>query len=457
MQLSFLGGVGTVTGSKYLLDTGVYRILVDCGLFQGFKQFRLRNWEALPVAPRSIDAVVLTHAHIDHSGYLPLLVRSGFKGPVLCTPTTRDLCGILLPDAGFLQEQDAAFANRQGFSKHHPALPLYTERDARNALQRLVAVPYGENRELGDGFRLAFRDAGHILGSAIATLRRHRRSVVFSGDLGRPGSPLLPDPATVSRADYLVVESTYGDRRHSDESPEDAIAAVVNRAAGRGGTVLIPAFAVGRTQLILYYLQRLKAARRIPNISIFIDSPMAIEASTLLYRHHKELRLSAAECDELGRAATYVRDVEGSKALDQSQMPKVVISASGMATGGRVLHHLKALAPDPRNAILFAGFQAGGTRGAAMVGGAATVKIHGGPVLVRAEIVNLDMLSAHADSNEIMAWLRQFEAAPRRTFVTHGEPAAADALRHRIEEELGWECRVPDYRETFDLDGKGKS
>lgn len=451
MRLTFLGGVGTVTGSKYLLEIGNQRILVDCGLFQGFKQLRLRNWERLPVSPKSIDAVVLTHAHLDHSGYLPLLARDGFAGPVFCTPTTRDLCGILLPDSGHLQEQDAEFANRHGFSKHRPALPLYTEEDARASLKRLVPLDYNRERDLGNGLKLTFRNAGHILGSAIAVLNAGERSVVFSGDLGRPNSPLLPDPDVISRADYLVVESTYGNRRHDTRDPADLIAEVVNRTAARGGTVLIPAFAVGRTQLILYHLHQLRRAHRIPDLPILIDSPMAIDAGELLYRHRPDHRLSEADCRALGGAATHVRSVEESKAIDRSRVPKVVISASGMATGGRVLHHLKAIAPNERNTILFGGFQAAGTRGAAMVGGAREIKIHGGPVAVRAEVVNLEMLSAHADADEIIAWLGRFTEPPRMTFITHGEPAASDALRLRIEEELRWPCRVPAYRDEVEL------
>lgn len=451
MRLIFLGGVGTVTGSKYLVESGGRRILVDCGLFQGFKQLRLRNWEPLPISPKSIDAVVLTHAHLDHSGYLPLLVRNGFTGPVICTPTTRDLCGILLPDSGHLQEQDAAFANRHGFSKHRPALPLYTQEDARTALRQLVPLDYGKERDLGDGFKLTFRNAAHIIGSAFAVLRQGDTSTVFSGDIGRPNSPLMPDPDIIAHADYLLIESTYGNRRHDTSNPEDLIADVINRTAARGGTVLIPAFAVGRTQLLLYHVHRLKMAHRIPDLPIFIDSPMAIAASDLLYNHRPDHRLSAAECRALENAATHVRDAEESKAIDRSHMPMIVISASGMATGGRVLHHLKVMAPDERNTILFAGFQASGTRGAAMVDGAREVKIHGELVPVRAEVINLEMLSAHADAEEIIGWLKHFTKPPRMTFVTHGEPAAADALRHRIEEELRWPCRVPAYRDDADL------
>jgi metallo-beta-lactamase family protein len=451
MHVTFLGGVGTVTGSKYLMEAAGRRILVDCGLFQGFKQLRLRNWEPLPVDPRTIDMVVLTHAHLDHSGYLPLLVRNGFKGSILCTAATRDLCGILLPDSGHLEEQDAAFANRHGFSKHRPALPLYTEADARAALLRLTPVDYGRERDLGGGVTLTFLYAGHILGAAIVVLSHQGTTIVFSGDLGRPNDPVMRDPEAITGADYLVVESTYGDRKHDPTDPQDLLADVIVRTAARGGTVLIPAFAVGRAQTLLYHLHRLKTAHRIPDLPVFLDSPMAISAGDIFHEHRRDHRLSAAECHEVCGIARHTRSVEESKAIDRNHVPAIIISASGMATGGRVLHHLKIFAPDVRNTVLFAGFQAPGTRGATMLAGASEVKIHGGYVPVRAEMVNLNMLSAHADADEIIGWLRKFERPPRMTFVTHREPSASDVLRHRIKEELAWTCRVPAYRDEAEL------
>jgi len=451
LQLTFLGGVGTVTGSKYLLQAEGKRFFVDCGLFQGFKQLRLRNWAQLPVDPKSIDAVVLTHAHLDHSGYLPLLVKNGFRGQVYCTPATRDLCAILLPDSGHLQEKDAEFANRHGFSKHRPALPLYTLQDAEASLQRFSPVDFQEDKQLAASLRFRFVPAGHILGAAIVELTCGDSKVVFSGDLGRPNSAIVADPTPVREADYLLVESTYGDRKHETADPEDMLAEIVNRTAARGGTVLIPSFAVGRSQLLMYHLHRLKLAKRIPQVPIFLDSPMAVEASELFVKHADEEKLSASEARAICSVARFVVSVEESKAIDRDRTPKIIISASGMATGGRVLHHLKLLAPDARNTVLFAGFQAGGTRGEAMTKGAQTVKIHGSYVPVRAEVDNLHMLSAHADADEIMGWLRGFSAPPKKTFVTHGEPAAADALRHRIEEELGWACFVPEYRDTVQL------
>ncbi len=447
MRITFLGGVGTVTGSKYLIEAGSRRVLIDCGLFQGFKQLRLRNWEPLPVDPRTIDCVVLTHAHLDHTGYLPLLVRNGFKGPVWCTAATCDLCGILLPDSGHLAERDAEFANRHGFSKHHPALPLYTEADARAALPRLSPLDYRREQDLGDGLTLTFRFAGHILGAAVALLSYEGMSILFSGDLGRPNDPVMRAPEIITQSDYLIVESTYGDRKHDARDPQALLADVIKRTAARGGTTVIPAFAVGRVQTVLYYLHRLKSARLMPDLPIFLDSPMAIDASDIFHAHRRDHRLSEAECRDVCGLARLTRSVEESKAIDQSRVPSVIISASGMATGGRVLHHLKAYAPDPRNSVLFAGFQAGGTRGAAMLAGAREIKIHGTQVPVRAEVINLDMLSAHADADETMDWLRKFERPPRTTFVTHGEPAASDALRYRIEHDLGWTCRVPAYRD----------
>jgi metallo-beta-lactamase family protein len=450
-NLSFLGGAGTVTGSKYLVELGERRILVDCGLFQGFKQLRLRNWKPFPVDPAIIDAVLLTHAHIDHSGYLPLLVRDGFAGPVICTEATRDLCEILLSDSGFLQEKEADYANRGGFSKHRPALPLYTQDDAERAMRHFQPVPFEQKHDVAPEMSARFLPAGHILGAAIIELRLENRTIVFSGDLGRPDSPTMVDPTPVKHADYLLVESTYGDRTHDGEDPELALAEVIARTAARGGTVVIPAFAVGRTQILLYHLQRLKAAKRLPDLPVYLDSPMAMDATDIYRRHPGEHRLGADQLRTAFKVARYVRSVEDSKALDQNPYPKVVISASGMATGGRVLHHLKHFAPDARSTVLFSGYQAGGTRGAAMLAGARSIKIHGQHVPVNAEVANLPMLSAHADSDEIMAWLGSFDAPPLMTFVVHGEPAAADILRHRIEEELAWPSAVPEHREQVEL------
>lgn len=426
-------------------------MLVDCGLFQGFKQLRLRNWAPFPVAPASIDAVVLTHGHLDHSGAIPLLAKGGFRGPVLATPPTRDLCAILLPDSGNLQEKDAEFANRHGFSKHKPAQPLYTKDDAEGCLPLFRDVAFDTDHAIAPGLTLRFLVAGHILGAAMALLTWQGRRWLFSGDLGRVADPTMPDPARVEGADLLLVESTYGDRRHDPRDAEEVLAEIIIRTAARSGTVLIPAFAVGRTQSILYHLHRLKATHRIPDLPIFVDSPMATDATALLQRHPRAHRLSPGECRATCGVARYTRSVEESKQIDASPYPKVVISASGMATGGRVLHHIKAFAPDRRNTILFSGFQAGGTRGAQMLSGVPAVKIHGHYVPIEAEVADLPMLSAHADGNGILAWLRGFTHAPAQTYVVHGEPNAADTLRHRIEEELGWPARVPEHGETVDL------
>ncbi len=450
-SLGFYGATNTVTGSKYLLRSGGSKVLVDCGLFQGYKQLRLRNWQAPPIDPASLDAIVLTHAHIDHSGYLPRMVQQGYRGPVYCTGGTAELCALLLPDSGRLQEHDAEYAARRGFSRHRPAQPLYTEKDARIAVESLQPCAWGEDVALADGVTARFHPAGHIIGASSVMVRTEHTSVLFSGDLGRLDDIMMRPPAPREASDVLVIESTYGNRKHDTKPADQALAEVIARTAARGGIVVIPAFAVGRTQAVLLLVDRLKAARRIPDIPVFLDSPMAISATSIFYRQRHNHRLDQAECERMCEGSRYVRDVAGSKALDERKGPMILISASGMATGGRVVHHLKKMAPDPANTILFAGFQAGGTRGAAMLGGAKEIKIHGGYVPVNAEVVSLDMLSAHADADEIIAWLRTCEEAPRRTFVTHGEPTAADALRRRIQDELGWTVSVPSYSDVVKL------
>lgn len=445
LSLSFLGGAGTVTGSKFLVENGRRRFLVDCGLFQGLKDLRLRNWAPFPVPPSSIDAVLLTHAHIDHSGYLPALVRDGFAGKIYCSHASMELCEILLRDSGYLQEKDAEYANRHGFSKHKPALPLYTLKDAETALPHFSPVPFHQPYAVEGGPTIHLRHAGHILGAATIECDWNGIKIVFSGDLGRFNDAMMLDPEPVSNADYLIVESTYGNRHHDQQDPQHTLAEVINRTTARGGTVIIPAFAVGRAQSLLHHLERLSAAGRLTNVPIFLDSPMAISASEMLCTHLDDHRLTAGACIKACDIAHYVREVEESKALTNSPVPKVIISASGMATGGRVLHHLKRYVPDRRSTILFAGFQAAGTRGAAMVAGTDSIKIHGEQVPVRAEVQNLSMLSAHADADEILRWLGGFRAAPRMTFISHGEPEASEALRQRIEGELGWPCTIPQH------------
>ena len=451
-RLQFLGATGTVTGSKYLLQHGATNILIDCGLFQGFKQLRLRNWKALPLVAKKIKAVVLTHAHIDHSGYLPLLVKNGFNGPVYCTLATRDLCKILLPDSGQLQEEEAEYANRHGFSKHRPAAPLYTRADAERCLRLFKPINFDEEVAVADDLALRLRPSGHILGAALVCLSTARLSIVFSGDLGRQNDLIMPAPASIEGADYLVVESTYGNRSHSPADPRDMLADVINRTVQREGVVVIPTFAVGRAQSLLYYLYLLKKTGTIPSaLPVFLNSPMAVDATEIFSNHSGEHRLSAAECEAMCRTPQIITSALESKWLNSRRGPMVILAGSGMATGGRVVHHLKAFAPDPRNIILFSGFQAGGTRGATMLQGAGQVKIHGQYVPIRAEIALIDNISAHADANEIMLWLKQFKTAPQRTFITHGEPSAADALRLRIQDELHWDAYVPDYLEIASL------
>jgi metallo-beta-lactamase family protein len=451
MQLRFLGGTGTVTGSRYLVEHAGRRLLVDCGLFQGLKQLRLRNWAALPVPAASIDAVVLTHAHIDHSGYLPRLLDLGFRGPVYATPATVELCRLLLPDSGHLQEEEARYANRHGFSKHAPALPLYTEDSARLALKHLEACDFGRTFEPLPGFALHYHHAGHILGAASLHLRCGANSILFSGDLGRSDDIVMKPPAPPEAADVVLVESTYGNRWHGMGDPLAKLAEIVSRTAARGGVVVVPAFAVGRAQLLLHLIQRLKAAHRVPDLPVYLNSPMAADVTEIFRRHASEHRLSDEETQAMCAGVKIVNTEAESRALNGLRYPSIIVSASGMATGGRVVHHLKAYAPDARNTILFTGFQAAGTRGAAMLGGATQIRIHGEWIPVRAEIANLDGLSAHADREGLLAWIGALPRAPQHVYVTHGEPEAADALRQAIEVRHHWPCSVPEYLETAEL------
>ncbi|MCB5187539.1 MBL fold metallo-hydrolase [Methylobacillus caricis] len=452
MKISFLGATGTVTGSKYLVSSGERRVLVDCGLFQGLKMLRLKNWARLPVEPASIDAVVLTHAHIDHTGYLPLLVKQGFRGKVYCSEATLELCQLLLRDSAHLQEEEARYANKRGFSKHKPALPLYAKEDAEAALELLVSVPLAKTVEIVDGISIKLMLAGHILGACTVLLKDAHTSILFSGDLGRMQDPLMPEPSAPEAADYLVLESTYGNRLHDRAEPEAQLAEVINHTSARGGIVLVPVFAVGRAQELLYYIHKIKQERRIPDLPVYLNSPMAADATEIFLRHTAEHKLSAAQCRELARVARIISTVEQSIALNALREPAIILAASGMVSGGRVVHHLKSLGPDPRNTVLFAGYQAAGTRGAALLDGADSVKIHGEYVPMRAEIAALGNLSAHADYQEIMQWLAQCPSAPRQTFIVHGEPVAADALRHRIEEQKQWNVMVPEYLQTVVLD-----
>lgn len=451
MHLQFLGATGTVTGSKYLLRNGKHNVLVDCGLFQGYKQLRERNWEALPLRAAAIDAVVLTHAHIDHSGYLPLLVRQGFRGPVFCSPATRDLCRIMLPDSGGLQEEEANYLNRHHLSKHAPALPLYDRKDALHSLERLETVAWGKPFEVVPGLKAVLSRAGHMPGAASARMDNGTSSVLFSGDVGRPNDAVLRAPDAPPAADHLVVESTYGDRTHAEADVLSQLAEVINRTSARGGVLVIPAFAVGRAQVLMHMIHQLKQRGAIHHLPVYLNSPMAAEATQVFRKHARELRLTPEECEAMASAAQVVKTPDESRELNARKGPMVIIAGSGMATGGRVVHHIKAFAPHKRNTILLAGFQAGGTRGATLAAGGRSVRIHGEDVPVRCEVRQLDSLSAHADAAELEQWLRGMKAAPARTFITHGEPAAADALRQRLERNLRWNCHVPYYLEQVAL------
>lgn len=453
MKLRFLGGTGTVTGSRYLLSDERHRVLIDCGMYQGVKTLRRRNWAKFPVDPSTIDAVVLTHAHIDHSGYLPALVKNGFKGKIYCTRATHELCQVLLPDAGFLQEEDAKYAYRKKFSKHEKPEPLFTEKDAREALKHFEPRHYHQSFEPVKGFHVTFTPAGHILGSSCVHVHHSGsdRTVVFSGDVGRQNDLIMRPPEPIKHADVLVCESTYGDRLHGDADPEQELEQIVTKTAKRGGIVLIPAFAVGRAQMMLYVIHKLMGEGRIPRLPVFLNSPMAIKATEIFCKHNKEHRLNAAQCALIDDKTTFVRTVEESIELDAVRYPCIIVSASGMASGGRVLHHLKTLLPNPRNSIVFAGFQAPGTRGDALVNGVESVKIHGEYWPVKAEVYNLDSMSAHGDYSEILTWLSQGTLTPTKVYVTHGELVASDVMRKRVRERFGWEAEVPELFEEVEV------
>jgi metallo-beta-lactamase family protein len=481
VSLTFLGAARTVTGSKYLLDTGTSRILVDAGLFQGLKELRERNWQDLPVRADSLDAIVLTHAHLDHCGYLPRIVMQGFRGRVFCTAGTQDLCRIVLPDSGRIQEEDAANANRHGFSKHAPALPLYGEADAFRAVSLLQPVGYERTMPVAGGIEVDFLSAGHLLGSAYARVRTNGVTILFGGDLGRYDRPILPDPVPVAETDYLLVESTYGDRIHEQDDRAEHLAQVIRSTAERGGKLIIPSFAIGRVEELLYWIGLLEDEKRIPVLPVFLDSPMAMEALSRYTERMNELdpeleperrdekaphdvtahepvptrrQRAAGERKMTVFATERFRTIESSaesKDLTRSRMPAIVISSSGMATGGRVLHHLKAALPDAKNTVLLAGFQAEGTRGRQLLDGARVVKIHGQDVPVHAHVDQIGSMSAHADSVEMLRWLTGFTTPPKRTFLVHGEPAPMDALAGSIREKLGWNLHTPQLGEVITL------
>lgn len=465
-SLTFLGAARTVTGSKHLLQVGGRRLLVDCGMFQGLKALRERNWQALPVKAAAIDAVVLTHAHLDHCGYLPRLVSQGFKGRVFCTPGTAELARIVLADAARIQEEDAERANRRHYTKHSPALPLFTTKDADRAMALLQPVGYNRPMPVMPGAEVEFVNAGHLLGSAYARVRLQSdgKTLLFGGDLGRYDRPVMPDPDPVDHADVLLVESTYGDRVHEADDNGTHMARIINEAAARGGKLIIPAFALGRTEEVIYWISRLEDEKRIPVLPVYIDSPMAkvvleiyqdrlheldAEVSgSLNHERERNIRKVCAFCTDQMRV---IATVPESRAVQESKEPAIIVSASGMATGGRVLHHLAHALPDERNTVLFVGYQAAGTRGRKMLDGDQFTRIHGVDVPVKAKVESLDSMSAHADANEIMRWLGHFSTPPGLTCLVHGEPAPMDALKARIERELGWRVATPGHQERIDI------
>jgi metallo-beta-lactamase family protein len=456
-DLTFIGAARTVTGSKYLLEHAGRRVLVDCGLFQGLKELRLRNWAEFPIPPREIDAVVLTHAHLDHVGYLPRLRTQGYRGRVFCTAGTMDLCRLVLPDSGRIQEEDARQANRHGYSKHHPALPLYTESDALAAITQLQPIGYHRAIEIAPGISIEFLPAGHLLGSAFVVARlQSGPTILFGGDLGRYARPVLPDPSNAVQADVLLVESTYGDRDHVTDDEGEQLAQIIRSTVERGGKLIIPSFAIGRVEELLYWIGRLEDERRIPVLPVYVDSPMANEALKFYSARIAELDedMRPTEKNVSTFATTRFQTVSSpqqSKELTASRRPSIVISSSGMATGGRVLHHMAAALPDQRNTILFVGYQAAGTRGRLLVDGARDVRIHGQSISVNARIARIDSMSAHADRGEILRWLGTFPATPNRVCLVHGEPEPMDALKALLQQRLGWSAETPHHLQRLSL------
>ncbi len=457
-SLHFLGAAGTVTGSRFLLEHDGKRLLVDCGIFQGHKELRERNWKPLPIDVTTLDAIILTHAHIDHTGGLPRVVKDGFKGPVYCTSGTRELSALMLPDSGRIQEEEARFAAKKGYSRHANPQPLYGEQHAYDALKLFETFEYERTKEILPGITLRFARAGHILGSAICVveLTRTKQRIVFSGDLGRYAAPILKDPEKIDHATTVIAESTYGDRAHGTVTPMDALAKAVNDVSARGGVIVIPAFAVGRTQEILYHLSNLEAANRIPRLPVFVDSPMACDATPIYLSHPEEHDLDMQAIIDRGETplatalTRFTRSPMQSRAINDLKGPGIIISASGMATAGRVLHHLKLRLPDPKNAVLFVGYQAEGTRGRRMLRGEKTVRIHGEEVPVNAELLQVSGFSAHADWQEMLRWMDGFTSPPKQTLLVHGEPPALEALRARIAAK-GWNVYVPAHLEKVEL------
>ena len=462
VKIKFLGAAGTVSGSKYLVDADNTRFLVDYGMFQGPKHLRLLNWNPPQPQPSSIDHVLLTHAHIDHSGMLPVLAREGFSGNIWTTPVTAELCKISLLDAAHLQEEDARFANKMKFTKHEPALPLFTTEDAERVMPLFRTVDYDVKKRLPDGTQVRFLDAGHILGSAIIEVEMENNGnplrIAFSGDLGRYDALILRDPEPVLHADYLLLESTYGNRVHAEEDPTKEFASIINETSRRGGMLVIPSFAVERTQTLLYLLREMKKKQLIPDLPVFVDSPMAQRVTEVFCRHGEifddEAKLvfdDTGICPVLCPNLKFVQSQQESQKINDMLFPAIIISASGMATGGRIVHHLKYRLQDPRNTILFVGYQAMGTRGQLLKDGARFIKIHGEMTPVRAHIRSIEAFSGHADCREIMRWLKFFKEPPKLTFIVHGEPDSSKALAREIQSSLGWKTHIPEPLESITL------
>lgn len=452
MKIQFLGATQGVTGSKFLITVNHEQFLIDCGLFQGLKALRLKNWEPPCFKPDQIKAVILTHAHIDHSGYLPLLVRNGFSGKIYSTQGTLDLCKILLPDAGYLQEEEARYANKKNFSKHHPAEPLFTVDDAWRVLDFFTPKQYHQSFEISPGLKVTFKSAGHIIGSASVSIEYEGKTVVFSGDLGRYNDVVMLPPEDIHQVDTLVMESTYGNRLHEQTDPQDQLAEIVKRTVLRKGVLVIPAFAVGRAQVILHLLLELKKSGRIPHVPLYLNSPMSVKATQIFCDYLSEHKLTKTQCQNLQENVICIHSPEESKSLNEQQGPMIIVSASGMATGGRVVHHIKSFCGDAKNTILFVGFQAAGTRGEALLNGAQDIKIHGVYHPVRAEIARLDSLSAHADADELVKWASTAQSKPKNVFLVHGEPSSQDALRLKLADKLGWNhVVIPSFQDTFEI------
>ena len=451
MKLQFLGGAQTVTGSKTLVSSGKHRFMVDCGLFQGIKELRLRNWSKFQFDPRAIDAILLTHAHLDHSGYLPLLVKQGFRGKIYSSAPTRDLAAVILKDSAHLQEEDAEFANRGGFSKHHPAEPLYTESDVKEALKLFESVPPNHWNHLPGGSSFRLSPSGHILGSTFVEIQAEGKIILFSGDLGRSHPLLYPQPATFEEADYLVVESTYGDRTHHVEDVGVQLSQAVAGTIARGGQLIIPSFAIGRVQDLLFLLSNLKAQNKIPSVSVYLDTPMGTLATEIFEAHPNWHILNPSQVNAMWEITTIIRSRQESIDIMRAGKPAIIIAGSGMASGGRVLHHLASRLPDPKASVLLVGYQAAGTGGRLLRDGISELKIHGKYIPVRAQIQEISGLSAHSDQSETISWLRHFKSAPKITFINHGEPQASDALRVKIRDTFGWKCVLPIQNEEADL------